>query len=115
MVWSARHRLGARGSSSTVHRIVGILLFAMGAAAPGAAAQSSTVSGQVVDSLTGAPLVSAHVHFVVSAPGYKDVITHLFDAESDYLDSDAVFGVRDSLIVDMAGGACTYDFVLEPA
>lgn len=55
----------------------------------------------------------AHVHFVVSAPGYKDVITHLFDSESEYLDSDAVFGVRDSLIVDMSSGHCAYDFVLE--
>lgn len=55
-----------------------------------------------------------HVHFVVAAPGHKSVITHLFDAGSDYLDSDAVFGVRDSLIVDMSGGTCEYDFVLEP-
>ena len=56
-----------------------------------------------------------HVHFVVSAPGHKTVITHLFDSQSDYLDSDAVFGVRDSLIVDMSSGECEYDFVLEPA
>ena len=55
----------------------------------------------------------AHIHFVVSAPGHKTVITHLFDSESDYLDSDAVFGVRDSLVVDMTSGTCDYDFVLE--
>ena len=54
-----------------------------------------------------------HMHFVVGAPGHKIVITHLFDAASDYLDSDAVFGVRDSLIVDMRGDCCNYDFVLE--
>jgi protocatechuate 3,4-dioxygenase beta subunit len=42
---------------------------------------------------------AAHVHLMVSAPGYEPVITHLFDAESRYLDSDAVFGVRPSLIV----------------
>jgi len=54
-----------------------------------------------------------HTHFVVSAPGYKSVITHLFDSDSDYLDSDAVFGVRDSLIVDMSGGECDFDFVLD--
>ena len=54
-----------------------------------------------------------HMHFVVAAPGHKTVITHLFDAASDYLDSDAVFGVRDSLIVDMSGDRCEYDFVLE--
>ena len=55
-----------------------------------------------------------HVHVVVSAPGHRTVITHLFDNESDYLDSDAVFGVRESLIVDMSGGVCDYDFVLQP-
>lgn len=56
----------------------------------------------------------AHVHFMVSAPDHKTVITHLFDSQSDFLDSDVVFGVRDSLIVDMNGGRCDYDFVLEP-
>jgi protocatechuate 3,4-dioxygenase beta subunit len=56
----------------------------------------------------------AHVHFVVSADGHKPVITHVFDADSDYLDSDAVFGVRPSLVVDMSGGTATFDFVLEP-
>jgi protocatechuate 3,4-dioxygenase beta subunit len=56
-----------------------------------------------------------HMHFVVSAPGHETVITHLFDADSEYLDSDAVFGVRDSLVVDMNDGECRYDFVLEPA
>ena len=56
-----------------------------------------------------------HTHVVVEAPGYKTVITHVFDAGSDYLDSDAVFGVRDSLIVDMSGEQVTFDFALEPA
>jgi len=56
----------------------------------------------------------AHFHFVVSADGYHPVITHLFDSESKYLDSDAVFGVRDSLVVDMTGGRCEFDFMLRP-
>jgi catechol 1,2-dioxygenase len=56
----------------------------------------------------------AHIHFVVSAEGHKPVITHVFDADSEYLDADAVFGVRPSLVVDMAGGVATFDFVLEP-
>lgn len=57
----------------------------------------------------------AHTHVVVTVPGYKTIITHLFDSESDYLDSDVVFGVRESLIADMSGEVVTYDFVLEPA
>jgi len=56
----------------------------------------------------------AHFHFVVSAPGHRSVITHLFDSESNYIDGDAVFGVRDSLVVDMTNGTCEFDFVLVP-
>ncbi|GIF42572.1 intradiol ring-cleavage dioxygenase [Actinoplanes xinjiangensis] len=40
----------------------------------------------------------AHLHFIVSAPGHQSVTTHVFVAGSPYLDSDAVFGVKDSLI-----------------
>jgi protocatechuate 3,4-dioxygenase beta subunit len=44
------------------------------------------------------PWRAAHIHAIVSADGYRPVTTHIFDADSDYLDSDAVFGVKDSLI-----------------
>jgi protocatechuate 3,4-dioxygenase beta subunit len=40
----------------------------------------------------------AHVHFIVTAPGHRPVTTHLFVDGDPYLDSDAVFGVKDSLI-----------------
>ena len=40
----------------------------------------------------------AHVHFIVTAPGHRPVTTHLFVADSPYIDSDAVFGVKDSLV-----------------
>jgi catechol 1,2-dioxygenase len=74
----------------------------------------------------------AHVHFVVSADGYEPVTTHIFDSIDPYLKSDAVFGVKESLIVDFQehrpGDAAAeefgmdqpfvtaeYDFVLKPA
>ena len=41
---------------------------------------------------------AAHIHAIVSAPGRRPVTTHIFDADNPYLDSDAVFGVRDSLV-----------------
>jgi protocatechuate 3,4-dioxygenase beta subunit len=41
---------------------------------------------------------AAHVHAIVSAPGHQPVTTHIFDAANEYLDTDAVFGVRGSLI-----------------
>jgi hydroxyquinol 1,2-dioxygenase len=40
----------------------------------------------------------AHLHVIVSAPGYRPVTTHVFVADSPYLDSDAVFGVKESLV-----------------
>ena len=40
----------------------------------------------------------AHIHFKVTADGYMPLTTHLFDDIDEYLDTDAVFGVKDSLI-----------------
>ena len=46
------------------------------------------------------PWRPAHIHFVVSADGYEPVTTHNFDRTDEYLGSDAVFAVKDSLICD---------------
>ncbi len=59
-----------------------------------------------------------HLHLWVSAPGCKDLITHVFDRESEHLGDDAVFGVRDSLIREFAPDdsgelATTFDIVLD--
>jgi protocatechuate 3,4-dioxygenase beta subunit len=48
------------------------------------------------------PWRPAHIHFVVSAEGYEPVTTHIFDRTDEYLGSDAVFAVKDSLICDFA-------------
>lgn len=74
--------------------------------------------GQLLDKLGRHPYRPAHIHFIVSAPGYKPVVTQLFTEGDEYLESDAVFGVKNSLVVDFQhdGSAWTvdYDFVLEP-
>jgi hydroxyquinol 1,2-dioxygenase len=44
------------------------------------------------------PWRPAHVHFMIEAPGFRHLVTHVFVAGDPYLDSDAVFGVKDSLI-----------------
>jgi hydroxyquinol 1,2-dioxygenase len=44
------------------------------------------------------PMWLAHVHFLVNAPGYQPLITHVFIEGDKYLDSDVVFGVKDELI-----------------
>ncbi|HEX7835960.1 MAG TPA: dioxygenase [Kofleriaceae bacterium] len=41
----------------------------------------------------------AHIHFLLAAPGFETLVTHLFVAGDDYLDSDAVYGVKPSLVV----------------
>jgi protocatechuate 3,4-dioxygenase beta subunit len=61
-----------------------------------------------------------HTHMWIRADGYKDVITHVFDTESEHLRDDAVFGVRDSLIRTFAPDAngelaTTFDVVLDRA
>jgi catechol 1,2-dioxygenase len=44
------------------------------------------------------PWRSAHLHVIVSAPGHETLVTELFDSEGRYLESDAVFGVKPSLV-----------------
>jgi len=44
------------------------------------------------------PYRPGHIHMIVSADGYAPVTTHLFVADSPYLDSDAVFGMKESLV-----------------
>jgi protocatechuate 3,4-dioxygenase beta subunit len=66
------------------------------------------------------PMRPGHLHFMIEAPGCDKLVTHLFVKGDKYLDSDAVFGVKNSLIVNFrknaAGEAeCRYDFVLKAA
>ena len=66
------------------------------------------------------PWRAAHIHARVSAAGFEPLTTHLFDRDSDYLDSDTVFGVKESLIRDFVRGEdgvlrCESDFVLRRA
>ncbi|MGW0038063.1 dioxygenase family protein [Gordonia sp. NPDC003376] len=42
----------------------------------------------------------AHIHFIVTAPGFRELTTHIFVDGSEYIDSDAVFAVKESLIRD---------------
>jgi len=46
------------------------------------------------------PFRPAHIHVLISAEGFAPVTTHLFVKGDRYLDSDAVFGTKDSLVVD---------------
>ena len=72
----------------------------------------------------------AHVHFLLNVPGYRPLITHLFQEGAQYLDSDVVFGTKQALVVafeprdpgptpdggtsDVPWLEARYDFVLQP-
>jgi len=88
-------------------------------------------TGLVLARMGRHPMRPAHLHFMVSAPGCETVVTHLFVKGDPYLESDVVFGVKDSLIVEFKRHesqaeaqklglkapfyAASYDFVLRPA
>ncbi|AKN68318.1 intradiol ring-cleavage dioxygenase [Herbaspirillum seropedicae] len=86
--------------------------------------------GRMLEKLGRHPWRPAHLHFRIQAEGYETLITHVFRRDDVYLDSDAVFGVRSTLIADWPchpagtapdGTQCEqpfytldYDFVLNP-
>lgn len=54
--------------------------------------------GRMLQALGRHPWRPAHLHFMITAPGYERLVTHVFREGDRYLDSDAVFGVRSSLV-----------------
>lgn len=75
--------------------------------------------GEMLRATKNHPWRPAHLHFMIKAQGYETLITHVFREGDHYLDSDAVFGVRQTLIADWVKGAdgvyrLHFDFVLNP-
>lgn len=58
--------------------------------------------GRLLEATGRHPYRPAHIHFIVQAEGHTPLTTHVFVAGSPYLDSDAVFAVKQSLIADFA-------------
>jgi hydroxyquinol 1,2-dioxygenase len=58
--------------------------------------------GRMLERMGRHPMRPGHIHMIVSAPGHHAVTTHLFAAGSEYIDSDAVFGVKQSLVTQFA-------------
>jgi len=55
--------------------------------------------GRMLQALGRHPYRPAHVHFIISAPGFDKLVTELYDEVDPYLDSDAVLGVKNSLVI----------------
>jgi hydroxyquinol 1,2-dioxygenase len=87
--------------------------------------------GRMLKAMGRHPFRPGHIHMIVSAVGHEPVTTHLFVADSEYLDTDAVFGMKESLVakfnkhapgkaptgetVDTPFYTVEYDFRLRPA
>jgi hydroxyquinol 1,2-dioxygenase len=56
--------------------------------------------GRMLDATGRSPMRAPHLHFMVTAPGKRRLVTHIFPTGDSLLDSDSVFGVRDSLMKD---------------
>jgi catechol 1,2-dioxygenase len=56
--------------------------------------------GNLLTALGRHPNRAAHLHFIVEAPGFDRVVTHIFTPDCRYLTEDTVFGVKHSLIAD---------------
>ncbi|WP_305986056.1 intradiol ring-cleavage dioxygenase [Roseibium sp. MMSF_3544] len=56
--------------------------------------------GDMLNRLGRHPFRPAHLHYIVSKDGYDELTTHIFDPEDEYIHSDSVFGVKESLIAD---------------
>ena len=87
--------------------------------------------GTLLNATKRHPYRPAHIHFIVTAPGHRPLTTHIFVAGSQYIESDAVFAVKKSLIKEFAAvgdpdqaaryglsgpfSLAEFDIVLEPA
>ncbi len=76
--------------------------------------------GKLLDAVGRHPYRPAHVHFIITAPGFEPLTTQLYSAGDTYLASDAVFGVKKSLVIEYEESAdgewrAAYDFKLKPA
>jgi hydroxyquinol 1,2-dioxygenase len=87
--------------------------------------------GRMLAAVGRHPWRPAHLHFMIEAPGYETLVTHVFREGDQYLDSDVVFGVRSTLIaewkrhekgvapdgreIDVPWYSLEYDFVLNPS
>lgn len=68
--------------------------------------------GAMLAAVGRSPMRASHLHFMVRAEGLRTLVTHIFVRGDEHLETDSVFGVKDSLIKDFehqAAGSATPD------
>ena len=63
--------------------------------------------GKLLAALGRHPFRPAHLHYILEAQGFETLVTHIFDPDDEYIGSDAVFGVKKSLMAK-------FDHVTDP-
>lgn len=56
--------------------------------------------GKLLETVNRSPMRASHLHFMVTAPGFRTLVTHIFVRGDELLTSDSVFGVKESLVMD---------------
>ena len=56
--------------------------------------------GKLLGALGRHPYRPAHLHYIIKADGFESLTTHIFDPDDPYINSDAVFGVKESLLAE---------------
>lgn len=77
--------------------------------------------GKMLGAMGRHPYRPAHMHFLVTAPGFQKLVTHTFVGDDHYITSDAVFGVKRTLVAPFekvedgeTSWRSPFDFVLTP-
>ncbi len=79
-------------------------------------------AGRLLTRLDRGVMRPSHIHFIISAPGWRSLTTQLFDSRDRHITDDAVFAVKQELVIDFvpregddkARWTLEYDFVLCP-
>jgi len=79
-------------------------------------------AGQLIRYMGHHPNRPGHLHFILAKPGYRTLVSQVFDADSAWLDEDAVFAVKNSLVAKFLPGRAEddtdlyvrFDFTLKP-
>jgi catechol 1,2-dioxygenase len=77
-------------------------------------------AGRLLDLLDRHPYRPGHIHFIISAPGFRMLTTQIYDDRDEFVSNDAVFAVKEELVVKFvpregdpnARWSLEYDFVL---
>lgn len=56
--------------------------------------------GELLKATGRHPWRPSHLHFIITAKGHRSLVTEVFPSDDPYLDNDAVFGVREKLIME---------------